>query len=246
MQKVLQWLGLQPLPVVQQYCPVGQSDMPLQTMLERDVQLAPGGRQVNTAFVPVLLGSVAQQEPPLFATAQTPEPHGTVAWMQEAFRHSFPRVHPPVLRSEQVVPQAVPDDAQVKLPGHMFELLAGMQVPAPLHLPAGVIVAPLQLALPHEMPLACRRQEPVPSQVPSWPQVFELSTAHSLSGSVPVFTARQRPFVLPVFADEQAMQSAGQLFSQQTLSMHAPVLHWFPVVQGPPFPLLGVQMPALQ
>lgn len=75
------------MPKAQQYCPDGQSALPLQGMNEPP-QVAPGGRQLRTALVPVLLGSVTQHWPPPLATAQAGPPQGTVAWTQAPFRHS--------------------------------------------------------------------------------------------------------------------------------------------------------------
>lgn len=150
-----------------------------------------------------------------------------------------------VLRSVQVVPQLVADP-HAKLPAQGLEVLAGMQVPLPLQVLAAVKVEPLQLALPQAMPDPVMRQAPLPLQVPSWPQLLAAPTAHSLSGSVPTCTPRQRPLVLPVLALEQAMHRPGQLFSQHTPSTQAPEVHWLAVVQVVPLPFLTVQTPPEQ
>jgi len=139
-----------------------------------------------------------------------------------------------VLRSVQVVAQAVAD-AHLKLPGQGELVVAGIQVPLPLHLPAGVRVEPLQVAPPHDVVWTCNRQPPAPSQVPSWPQALLVSVAHSLSGSVATLTALHSPLVLPVFALTQAMHRAGQLFSQHTPSTHEPEEHSRPALHVAPF-----------
>jgi hypothetical protein len=147
-----------------------------------------------------------------------------------------------VLPSVHSVAHAVAD-AHAKLPGQGPLVVAGMQVPLPLHLPVGVNVEPLQAELTQVVPCTCRRQPPAPSQVPSSPQALALSIAHSLSGSVASLTGLQSPLVFPVFAFEHAMHSAEQAFSQQTPSTHEPDEHSWSRPHGLPFGFFGAQSP---
>src|SRR5262252_6543749 len=95
------------------------------------------------------------------------------------------------------------------------------------------------------MPVAHLRQAPLPSHMPSLPQVDGVACVHSLSGSVPFVTGRQRPSARPVFAFTQALQVPVQAVSQQTPSTHWLLAHSVAAAQGLPLPApLGASAPA--
>jgi hypothetical protein len=79
-----------------------------------------------------------------------------------------------------------------------------------------------------------RRQLPEPLQKPSVPQPICEVAAHSMSGSVPFETPRQRPFAWPVLAIEQAMHSVLHADSQQNPSTQLLEVHWLFSVQAEP------------
>jgi hypothetical protein len=108
------------------------------------------------------------------------------------------------------------------------------QTPAPSQVRAGVYVDPLQDSGTQVVPEVYRRQAPAPSHWPSSPQLSAVSAVHSSSGSVPPLTARQRPFVAPVFVLAQALQAPVHADSQQTLSTQLPVAHSTDAVQATP------------
>ena len=62
-------------------------------------------------------------------------------------------------------------------------MVAAWQVPVPLHDRADVSVDPVQLADAQVVPAAYRRQPPVPSQVPSVPQLGAPLSVHWFWGS---------------------------------------------------------------
>jgi len=68
----------------------------------------------------------------------------------------------------------------------------------------GLYVDPLHDAATHTVVASHCRHAPDPLQKPSLPQVDCAVVAHSLSGSVPPVTARQRPFGWPVLLLEHA------------------------------------------
>ena len=72
------------------------------------------------------------------------------------------------------------------------------------------------------------------------------SAAHSLSGSVPAVTGRQRPSAAPVLTFEQALQAAPQADSQQMPSTQLPVAHWLAAVHEPPLVWGAMQCPAAE
>src|SRR5262245_47634012 len=114
-------------------------------------------------------------------------------------------------------------------------LLAVPHMPEPLQTRAGVYVWPLHDWTTQVMPEAHLRQAPAPSHSPSFPQVDVASCMHSLSGSVPPVTGRQRPFAWPVFAFAHAIQPAPHAVSQQTPSAQKPLAQSAAVVQEAPF-----------
>jgi hypothetical protein len=97
-------------------------------------------------------------------------------------------------------------------------VLAVWQVPAPSQVAGGVYVVTEHDSGAQVVPTIHRRQPPLPSQVPSRPQVDAGSTGHSLSGSVPPTIGRQRPSAAAVFAFAQAAHEPLQADSQQTPS----------------------------
>src|SRR5580692_8486593 len=80
------------------------------------------------------------------------------------------------------------------------------------------------------------RQAPAPSHMPSNPQLVCVSAAHSLSGSLPAVTGRQRPSAAPVLALAQALQRPAQAVSQQTPSTQNPLRQSVAALQRPPLP----------
>jgi hypothetical protein len=168
--------------------------------------------------------------------------------MQAPLSHLNPAAQPVVLRSVHVVPHAVAETQDV-FPGQGAEVVAAMQVPLPLHCPAGTKVGgavPEHDGLPHAVPETWSRQAPTPSHVPSRPHGLFASTVHSASGSVPAKIGLQRPSEAPVLAVTQAMQEPGQAFSQQTPSAQAPDTHSVAVEQTTPVDFFPTQVPPEQ
>jgi hypothetical protein len=81
---------------------------------------------------------------------------------------------------------------------------------------------------------------PAPSHMPLSPQLAGVSCGHSLSGSVPIETARQRPFVRPVFGLLHARHEPVQADSQQTPSTQKPLAHSPAAPQAAPNPCAPV------
>jgi hypothetical protein len=120
------------------------------------------------------------------------------------------------------------------------------QVPAPSQVRAVVNVETLHDAATQIVPTVYLRHAPLPSHVPSRPQVDIGSTVHSLSGSVPPMMPRQRPLAWAVFEPAHAMQPPVHALSQQKPSTQAPVEHWEGSVQAEPWAFTVVQMPPRQ
>src|SRR5262245_60195784 len=94
------------------------------------------------------------------------------------------------------------------------------------------------------MPVPHTRHAPAPSHMPSVPQVDGACCAHSLSGSVPFVTGRQRPSAAPVLLFAQALQLSVQADSQQKPSTQKPLPHSAAAVQLVPLPApVGVSVP---
>src|SRR5215475_3691833 len=89
------------------------------------------------------------------------------------------------------------------------------QTPEPLQVRAGVYVESVHDSLTQTVP-DHRRHSPAPSHMPSSPQLEAVSCGHSLSGSVPFVTARQKPLPWPVFGLLHAKHAPGQVDAQQT------------------------------
>jgi hypothetical protein len=92
------------------------------------------------------------------------------------------------------------------------------------------------------VPLAYRRQPPLPSQVPSVPQLAAPLSVHWFSGSVPTAANVQVPAV-PVSAQDRHVPV--QLELQQTPCWQSPDAHSVPAPQVIPSGFL-VHWPALQ
>jgi hypothetical protein len=81
------------------------------------------------------------------------------------------------------------------------------------------------------VPLTYRRQAPLPSQVPSLPQVAAPASVHWFSGSCPAGTVEQVP---PVPVSEHDMQVPVHAVLQQTPCAQNPLLHSPPAVHAAP------------
>ena len=176
-----------------------------------------------------------QPAPPAVEQLLVPlKPHPTVPATQ-LFppTHLLPLAHPVVLLSVQLVPHAVAD-AQSKFPGHAAVVVPVTQVPLPSHAALDVRIPLLQLELPQPLPATCKRHAPAPLHMPSWPQTLTVSTAHSLSGSVPALTGKHWPLGSPVFALEQAMQLPPHALSQHAPSTQNPETHSLATLQVAP------------
>jgi hypothetical protein len=138
----------------------------------------------------------------------------------------------------QLVRQSPPPQTN----GAQLWVVPATQVPAPSQRAARVLVDPVQLWTVHTVPDAYLRQAPIPSQVPSLPQVATASITHSLSGSVPTETGRHRPSGSPVRDAAQAAQRPAHADSQQTPSTQKADEHSPAAAQPAPFTFFGVQV----
>jgi hypothetical protein len=118
----------------------------------------------------------------------------------------------------QVVLQAPVPQAN----GSHIDVVAAWQVPVPLQVRVDVSVEPVQLAATQLVPAAYRRQAPMPSQVPSVPQVAAVTSVHWFSGSWPLGTFVQVPTVPEIAQDRQVPV---QVVVQQTPWAQLPELH---------------------
>jgi hypothetical protein len=114
-----------------------------------------------------------------------------------------------------------------------------MPLPSQVRMP--VALSPSQVPDLQRVPCAQRRQAPLPSQVPSFPQVAGVLAAHTegSSGVAPHGTAAQRP---REFGRLQAIQVCPQAVLQQTPSTQNPIRHSRSQLQDSavPFDWLGV------
>jgi hypothetical protein len=115
-------------------------------------------------------------------------------------------------------------------------------VPVPLQVRAGENVEPTQVAVAQTVPVAYRRQPPLPSHMPSVPQLVAPLSAHWFRGSAPTGTGVQVPAV-PVSAHDR--QVPVQLELQQTPCWQSPDAHSVPPAQVTPSGFF-VHWPALQ
>jgi hypothetical protein len=113
------------------------------------------------------------------------------------------------------------------------------QVPAPLQVRAGVAIEPVHIAGAHVVAPPYGRHAPAPSQVPSLPQVMAPSSAHWLSGSVPLAALMHWPS-LPAIAHD--LQVPEHTVVQQTPCAHIVDAHSLPSLHAAPGGL-GPQLP---
>jgi hypothetical protein len=116
------------------------------------------------------------------------------------------------------------------------------QVPVPLQVRGDVNVVPVQVEAAQVLPSAYRRQAPLPSHMPSVPQVDAPWSAHWLKGSAPAATDAQVPTV-PVRLHDRQMPA--QAVAQQTPCSQKPELHSPAAPQVAPIGFLP-QLPARQ
>ena len=117
------------------------------------------------------------------------------------------------------------------------------QAPAPLHFDAAVSIEVVasQVAAPHVVPAAMKAHEPLPSQVPSVPQLAAAIAMQVARGSAPPMgTGWQLPALPETAHEKQAEQLEAP---QHTCSTQWPLMHWVPSVQAPPFLVRFVHEP---
>ncbi|HXT89981.1 MAG TPA: hypothetical protein VN714_12075 [Trebonia sp.] len=136
--------------------------------------------------------------------------------------------HNPLTQSVSAVQldalQAVPDP-QTTPPGQA--VAAGVaQAPAPLQRPVVVSWPRLQEVAPQLTVEVAYRQAPLPSQVPSCPQVAE-STVQAPAEEPPAATGLQTPVA-------QVMQVPPQTVPQQIPEMQLECVHWLFLLQLDP------------
>jgi hypothetical protein len=117
-------------------------------------------------------------------------------------------------------------------------------VPVPLQLGGPVSTAFEQPELPHCVPLATYRHAPLPSQVPSRPQLP--AAVQRPFDEPPDTIGRQRPFATLFWLARQDWQRPVQAFSQQMLETQAPFEHWLFPEQLDPLVIFAVQVPPAQ
>jgi len=114
------------------------------------------------------------------------------------------------------------------------------QLPAPSQRAASVCTAVAQLATLQIVPVDCRWHLPVPSQLPSLPQVVGSAGMHWPPGAGPNGSGKQRPGDV---AWLHAMQVPVQTLSQQTPCWQVPVAHSVLTVQDAPRTFLPQMLP---
>jgi hypothetical protein len=128
---------------------------------------------------------------------------------------------------------------QTKWPGQGWAGCA--QAPAPSQEPTGLLVEPVQLAVPQLAPALALRQAPAPSQVPSNPQ-GGLGAQRACGSALPAGTGWHDP-AEPVRLQTWQLPQLGD--EQQTPSTQLPLPHSVPAAQIWPS-RFGPQDPALQ
>jgi hypothetical protein len=208
----------------------------------------PAGTSTHVPAVPVI---PHDRQAPVHAVRQQ------VPCSQKPLEHSAVVVHiapfgflpqlPPVqtLGATQSV-SAVQVTRQLPLGPQLYApqlvAVAVPHVPAPSQVRAGVNEVPVQVDAAQVVPLAYRRQAPLPSQVPSVPQVDGPWSLHWSNGSAPAATDAQVPTV-PVSAHD--LQMPAQAVAQQTPCSQKPELHSPAAPQVAPIGFLP-QLPARQ
>ena len=134
--------------------------------------------------------------------------------------------------------------------GEQLTAPAGVQVPLPSHISAGVAEPLEHDAAAHDVPAAYNWQCPLPSQLPSSPHVEAAWTVHWPAGAaVPAVMFAQVPVAEPVSAIVHATQVPVQAVLQQTPPTQKPLEHWrsSPPVHAWPFACAATHWPdALQ
>jgi hypothetical protein len=171
-----------------------------------------------------------RQTPPHAVAQQTPSTQKPEA-QSAAAAHAAPGGFGPQLPFVHTAPPTqsallVQSERQVRAaPSHMYGPQESVDevphAPAPLQRAAWETVDPLQDDARQIAPAAYSAQEPVPSQVPSRPQLATPSSGHSLRGSAPTGTLVHVP-TLPSTAHD--WQSPEQSERQQTPSEQKPLL----------------------
>ena len=158
--------------------------------------------------------AVEQQVP----STQLPEPHSLAALQlaPSAFLPHTPSMHwfgaTHCEGTVHELKQSVPPLLQVN--GAQARLVPATQMPVPLHDPAEVALPPLHDAAVQVVPEAYLRHMPLPSQLPSLPQLPRPWSAQPPRGSGdPAATAEQVP-ALPVWLQEKQLDV--QAVEQQT------------------------------
>jgi hypothetical protein len=119
-----------------------------------------------------------------------------------------------------------------------------MQAPTPSQVEASWrwLVADEHDGGAHTVPARCLRHAPLPSQVPSVPQVAAVCGRQAPRGSAAPLPTRLH---VPGCPAEHDRQGPVQASVQHTPSTQKPLPHWVPSVQGWPGPFLP-QLPATQ
>jgi hypothetical protein len=114
-----------------------------------------------------------------------------------------------------------------------------------LHVEAAVSidVVASQDAAPQIVPMAMKAQLPLPSQVPSVPQVAAAMGMQVASGSAPPFATGWQLPDLPLTTTAHDQHGRQLAEPQQTDSTQCPLMHWVPSVQVPPFGVRFVHEP---
>jgi hypothetical protein len=184
-------------------------------------------------FDPHSLGSV--HGPPSGFLPQLP-----VAGIEALGVHTLPAVQSALALAGLQVPRQAPPVPHWK--GSHGWVVPFMQLPIPSQRAASVCTAVEQVATLQIVPVACRWHLPVPSQLPSLPQVVGSAGVHWPVGARPNGSGKQRPGEL---AWLQAMQVPVQTLSQHTPCWQVPLAHSLLTVHETPRTFLP-QMPPLQ
>jgi hypothetical protein len=110
-------------------------------------------------------------------------------------------------------------DAHTTPPLQALVLAGVTHRPAPSQAGAARSCALAQLVAPQEVAATRKRHAPLPSQVPSCPQVA-LSSGHLVFDDPPATIGRHRPLAAPVSALPQDRHSPAQALSQHTPPTH--------------------------
>ena len=156
----------------------------------------------------------------------------------------IPRQAAPVAQS-LFAAQVVPHAATVQAKGLQTCVDAAGQLPAPSQLAAFVAVPLVQLAVRQGVVELRNRHPPLPSHVPSCPQVA-VSTAHFVLEDPPDKIGLHRPLAAPVSALEQERQVPVQALSQQIPDTHAPCTHSLLATQVEPSTFLVAQVSVVE